>query len=104
MPPPITAMFSGAPFICRASGRPGERREMPVIAGSRHVEVDAEGVDTGFLRARQGEAAVRRMTGIVDVERVAAAVARRHALDLEAEKFGDHGAPGQPGNGEFDRL
>src|SRR6266851_2729423 len=77
---------------------------MPVIAVARQVEVDAKGMDSGFLGARQGETAAGRMPDIVEVIRLAGAVARGHPFDLEGDKLRDRDAAGQSGHREFDRL
>src|SRR5262249_7496437 len=81
----------GAPT--RGLVRPGERRVVPVVADAREVEVEPEAVDVGLAGAGQREAPVRRVGGVVDVERLAAAVARGDALDLEGEDAGDGRPP-----------
>src|SRR5689334_10274347 len=86
------------------SGGPRKWREMPVIALAAEVEVEAEGVDMGFLRARQRKAAVGRVPGIVDVIRVAAAVARGDAVDLERHEPRDRDPASQAGDDEIDWL
>src|SRR5271156_2889760 len=64
---------------------------MAVVALPHEIEVEAKAVHMHFLRARQGEAAARWVRRVVDVERLAATVARGDALDLERQKAGDHG-------------
>jgi hypothetical protein len=58
---------------------------MAVIALTDQGEVEAEAVDMRLLRASERQPPARRMGGVVDVEWLAAAVARGHALDLEGE-------------------
>ena len=57
-----------------------------------------------FLRPGERQAAVRRVRGIVDVERLAAAVARGDALDLEGKDIGDRGRALEPLDVNLDRL
>ena len=55
--------------------RPRKRREMAVIALADEIELEAKAMHMHLLGARQGEAPPRRMRRVVDVERLAAAVA-----------------------------
>src|SRR5271156_139094 len=74
---------------------------MAVVALPHEMEVEAKAVHMHFLRARQGEAAARWVRRVVDVERLAAAVPRGDALDLERQNAGDHGRALQPIEVEF---
>src|SRR5262249_48037119 len=85
-------------------GRPSEGRKMSVVALADDVEVEAETVHMHLLRAGQGEPAPRRVRRVVDIERLAAAVARGHTFDLEGEDIGDHGRAPKPGKSEIDRF
>src|SRR5215204_1422554 len=93
MPTSAAAIASLGPSISSSadgfSGSPGERREMSIVALAGEAEAEAEALQLRLARARQREAAVGRMGGVVDVERLAGAVARGHALDLEGEDAGD---------------
>src|SRR6185437_9626219 len=86
------------------SGGPRERGEMTVVALAKQAEGKAEALHLGLLRPGQRQPAVGRMSGIVDVERLARAIARRHALDLEAQHARDVGDASQAVGGEIDRL
>src|SRR5579864_899543 len=85
-------------------GGPGERSVVPVIALADQVKVEAETVDVRLLRPGERQATVGRMRRIVDIERVAAAVARRNALDLERQYVGDRGRTPEPVDVNLDRL
>lgn len=65
---------------------------MPVIAFGDQVQVKPETLDVRLLRPGERQAAVGRMRRIVDIERVAAAVAGGDALDLECQDIGDRGS------------
>jgi hypothetical protein len=90
------------PVHLRRSGRPGKRREVPVVALAGEAEAKPEALHFGLLRARQGETAVGRVGGVVDVEGLAGAVARGHALDLEGQNARDLGRAAQAFGGEVD--
>src|ERR1051325_7017814 len=114
--PCTAAIFAIAPRIARAcapvastsmrsrSVGPGEGREMPVIPLAGQIEIEPESVHLQFLGLGQGEAAPSRVPRIVDVNRLAAAVARQHAVDLESEQARHRGAPVVARNVELDRL
>src|SRR6266540_322467 len=84
------------------SGGPGERREMSIVALAGEAEAEAKALHLGLARAREREASVGRMGGVVDVERLAGAVARGHTLDLEGEDTRDVGGAVQALGGETD--
>src|SRR6476619_5490789 len=116
-PPTLSLMTAsrwsrpGASSCCAASAetdgpsvRPGEGREMPVIAPAGQIEIEPESVHLQFLGLRQCEPVAGRVPRIVDVERLAAAVPRQDAIDLEREQARDSGAPVVPRHLELDRL
>src|SRR5579884_844178 len=76
---------------------------MAVVARGHEVEIEAEAVQMDLLRPRQGEAAVRRVRGVVDVEGLVRAVARAHALDRERQQAGDRDGAPRPLLREVDR-
>src|SRR5262245_189682 len=84
---PVSRPRSGSP----CSSRPGKGREVAIVAFARKAEVEPEALHFGLLRAGEREAAVGRMGGVVDVEGLAGAVARGHALDREGEHARDVG-------------
>src|SRR5882757_6313974 len=86
----------------RLSGTPGKRREMPIVALAGEAEAKPEALHLRLARTRQRQAAVGRMGGVVDVERLAGAVARGHALDLEGEDAGDLGSAAETVGGKAD--
>src|SRR5436190_13796215 len=86
------------------SGTPGERREMPVVALAEEAEREAEALHLGLFRPGEGEPTIGGMGCIVDIERLARAVARGHALDLEAEHARYVGDAPQAVGGEIDPL
>src|SRR5205085_7674327 len=116
--PPILSLMTAsrwsrpdASSCCAASAetdgpsvRPGEGREMPIIAPAGQSEVEPESVHLQFLGLSQSETAAGRVPRIVDVERFAAAVPRQDAMDLEREQARDSGAPVVPRHMELDRL
>jgi hypothetical protein len=59
----------------RAIRRPGKRREVPVVALADHIQIEAEAVHLELRRSCQREAAAGGMRRVVDIERLAAAVA-----------------------------
>jgi hypothetical protein len=67
-----------------------------VIAFADQVQVEAETLDVRLLRPGERQAAVGLMRRIVDIERVAAAVAGDDALDLERQDIGDRGRALEP--------
>ena len=73
----------------------------PLLPLPDEIEVEAKAMHVHLCRARQGEAAARRVRGVVEVERLAAAVARSDAFDLERQNVGDHGRALQPIQIEF---
>src|SRR5947208_13591963 len=77
---------------------------MPIIAPAGQSEVEPESVHLEFLGLRQSEPAAGRVPRIVNVERLAAAVPRQDAIDLEREQARDSGAPVVPRHMELDRL
>jgi hypothetical protein len=74
-----------------------------VVAVADQIQIEAEAVHMGFLGPGQRQAAVGRVAGVVEVIRLAAAVARGDALDLEAGDAGDRGPADEPIRGELDR-
>src|SRR2546421_2990626 len=77
---------------------------MPVIAPAGQSEVEPESVHLQFLGLGQSEAAAGRVPRIVNVERLAAAVPRQDAVNLEREQARDSSAPVVPRHMELDRL
>src|SRR5207248_5846038 len=116
--PPILSLMTASQWSrpaassCCAAGaeadglsvRPGEGREMPIIAPAGQSEVEPESVHLQFLGLGQSEAAASRVPRIVNVERLAAAVPRQDAVDLEREQARDSGAPVVARHMELDRL
>src|SRR5688572_7455914 len=110
MPTSAAAIASLGPSISSSadgvsgslSGRPRERREVSIVALAGEAEAEAEALQLGLARARQRKPAVGRMGGVVDVERLAGAVARGHALDLEGQDARDVGGAAQALGGEAD--
>src|SRR5947207_11092750 len=70
----------------------------------RPCRVEPETLHVQVLGARQREAPIGRVRGVIDVQRFAAAVAREDPIDLEIEHARDRGAPVMPGNLEGNRL
>lgn len=64
---------------------------MPVVAVAHQVQVKAETVNMDFRRPGKREPTVRRMSGIVNVERFTAAVAGCDILNLKGQDIGDRG-------------
>src|SRR5579863_1202873 len=62
---------------------------MSVVALADHVDVEPKAVHVELPGSCQGEATAGRMRRVVDVERLAAAIARCDALDLERQDVGD---------------
>src|SRR5205814_9950772 len=116
--PPILSLMTASQWsrpdassCCAASAetdgpsvRPGEGHDMSIIAPAGQIEVEPESVHLQFLRLGQSETAAGRMPRIVNVERLAAAVPRQDAVDLESEQARDSGAPVVPRHMELDRL
>src|SRR4029450_913663 len=75
---------------------------MSIVALAGEAEVEAEALHFSPARAGESEAAVGRMGGVVDVERLAGAVARGDTLDLEGEDARDVGGAPQALGGEAD--
>src|SRR5512134_79932 len=80
-PMAATCVSRGAVIRGALRRRPIERSEMRVVAALRIVPVDAESVHPAPRAARERKARVRRMAGIVDVDRLAGS---RQALDALA--------------------
>src|SRR5215472_8151757 len=76
---------------------------MAVVAPAGKVESETEAEHPGGAGPRQGQAAVRRMAGVVQVERLAAAIARDDAVDLERGDVRDRELTPVPVDDEFDR-
>ena len=68
----------------RGLGRPRERREMAVVPFAHHVEIEFEAVHVELRPAPcQGKTPAGGMCRVVDIERLATAIARWHPFDLE---------------------
>src|SRR5262249_27223498 len=61
---------------------------MAVVALAHEIEAEPEAVHVQLFGTSQGETAACRMGRVVDVERLAAAVARGHTLDLKDRTSG----------------
>ena len=79
----------------RRSPRPIERREVAVVALAEDSFLDAEGGDAHLFRPRQGQAAVGRVTGVVDMHGLAIGRARLDAVDVEVQDAWDIDAAGE---------
>src|SRR5213075_317915 len=104
--PPILSLMTASQWsrpdassCCAASAetdgplvRPGEGREMPIIAPAGQIEVEPESVHLQILGLGQSETAAGRVPRIVDVERLAAAVPRQDgaAGQIEVEPESVH--------------
>jgi hypothetical protein len=74
-----------------------------VVAPADKVGGETEAEHPGGAGPRQGQAAVRRIAGIVQVKRLAAAIARHDAVDLERGDVRDRELAPVPVEDEFDR-
>src|SRR5581483_9700278 len=86
------------------SSGPCERGEVAVVALAEETEGKAEALHLGLLRPSERQPAIGGMSGVVDVERLARAIARGDAFDLEAQDAGNVGHALQAVGGEVDRL
>ena len=77
---------------------------MAIVALTRHFQFQTEAIDAQVPRTGQGQAAVGGVGGVVQIERLAIAVARGDALDLVGQHAGDIDGVVQAILGEFDRL
>src|SRR5437870_3122592 len=77
---------------------------MAVVALADDVQIEAETVDMSFSRARKCQAPVRRVRGIVEIERLVRPGARSDAFDRESQDTRDRRRALQPGEIELDRF
>src|SRR3954471_19937971 len=75
--------IAGLETVVRSSSRPGKRRVMAVIALAHQMQVEAEAVDMCLFRPGERQPAVGGMGCVVEVDRLAASIARSNPLDFQ---------------------
>src|SRR5262245_10584676 len=85
-----------------ASRTPGKGCEVSVVALAQEAEAEPEARHFGLAGPRKGHPAVGRMGGVVEIERLAGAVARRHPFDRERGHARNLGRTAQSVHGEID--
>src|SRR6185437_12097846 len=100
----ITARWRRRSNQAAPSSAPGKRGEVAVVPLAEHAEGQTEALYFRLLRPGQRQPPIGGMGRVVDIERLARPIARRHALDLEAQHAGNVGDAPQPVGGEIDGL
>ena len=86
----------------RAIRPPRQKARSGRCCPCQKAEGEPEALHLRLLGARQGEPAVGRVGGVVDIEGLAGTVARGHAFDLEGKDARDLGGAAQAFDGEVD--